>query len=326
MTAPPTESGLASLRSRAEQALRSDRPREQVVRLLETLAARAPERSPEACFAHRHLAELHLESSPWQAALHLRRVLSVDADDDIAQALMGLCQAVQGNYRSAVAAYRRAVALSPSNPWYNHNLGHLLDVALESPQDALPYLRKAHKAQPAQEEVGASYAHCLGRVGAVEEGAAVARALLVRHPRHSDLRALLAWLESGAPRRESAPARRPAPALSTVGPREEANADAAQELDVALTLGFARAQALEVASLVAPARAVWMRLCSDGSVRDRLPSAAWLAALEYHVTRQQGRRGRTQRTLADCYGVSVSALSARVQTLRLQDEAAAPGA
>jgi hypothetical protein len=37
-----------------------------------------------------------------------------------------------------------------------------------------------------------------------------------------------------------------------VGPREEASADAAQELDVALTLGFARAQALEVASLVAP--------------------------------------------------------------------------
>ena len=67
---------------------------------------------------------------------------------------MGLCQAVQGNYRMAVASFRRAVALAPSNPWYNHNLGHLLAVALDAPSEALVYLRKAHSAQPGQEGVG----------------------------------------------------------------------------------------------------------------------------------------------------------------------------
>lgn len=323
MTAPPIESGLASLRHRVELALRSDQPREQVARLLQTLASQAPEGSPEACFAHRHLAELRLESSPWQAALHLRKVLSVHADDDIAQALMGLSQAVQGNYRAAVAAYRRAVALSPSNPWYNHNLGHLLDVALESPIDALPYLRKAFKAQPTQEEVGASYAHCLGRVGAPEEGIAVVRSLLVGHPRHADLRALLVWLEAGAPKRAHDPARHAAPALSSAVTREEVHSGDVQELDVALALGFERGQAQQVGGLVALARPVWTQLRIEAAVRDRLPTAAWLAALEYHLTRRQGQRGRTLRSLAACYAVSMSAISARVQTLRLREETTA---
>ncbi len=321
MTAPPTESGLEGLRSRAEQAILAARPREQVVHLLETLVSRAPEGSQAACFAHRHLAELHLEASPWQAALHLRKVLSLQADDDIAQALMGLCQAVQGNYRSAVAAYRRAVALSPSNPWYNHNLGHLLDVALEAPQEALPYLRKAHRAQPQQEEVGASYAHCLGRVGACDEGAAVARALLLRHPRHADLRALLAWLEEGAPARPQGSRHHRSPALSSVASRGDWGERAPEhDLEVAFTLGFARGGAPEVALLVAEARETWEALVAEGSVRDRLPSPAWLGALEYFLTRQQCRRGRTQRALAVAYGVSVSSLSARIQTLRLRVE------
>jgi len=320
MTAPPTESGLEGLRSRAEQAILAARPREQVVHLLETLVARAPEGSQAACFAHRHLAELHLEANPWQAALHLRKVLSLQADDDIAQALMGLCQAVQGNYRTAVAAYRKAVALSPSNPWYNHNLGHLLDVALEAPQEALPFLRKAHKAQPQQEEVGASYAHCLGRVGHCTEGAAVARALLLRHPRHTDLRALLEWLEEGAPARPHGAHRQRSPSLSSVAGREgRGEPSASDDLDVAITLGFGRAQAPEVARLVRPTREAWEALRAEGAVRDRLPSPAWLGALEYYMTRQQGRRGRTQRAIATAYGVSLSALSARIQTLRLGD-------
>src|SRR5262249_43708099 len=109
----PNENDVRSLQRRAEQAIRGAKPREYVVRLLEQLVAVAEESSDAARFAHRHLAELCLEESPWRSALHLRRVIQQDPDDDIAQALMGLCQALQANFRSAVAAYRRAVALAP---------------------------------------------------------------------------------------------------------------------------------------------------------------------------------------------------------------------
>ena len=37
-------------------------------------------------------------------------------------------------------------------------LGHLLDVALSRPQDAVAHLQRAFRTQPSQEEVGASYA------------------------------------------------------------------------------------------------------------------------------------------------------------------------
>src|SRR5262245_13527294 len=109
------ENEIQTLHRRAEQAIRGAKPRDYVLRLLQQLIAAAADDSEAARFAHRHLAELRLEESPWHAALHLRRVLKQDADDHIAQALMGLCQALQANFRCAVAAYRRAVVLAPAN-------------------------------------------------------------------------------------------------------------------------------------------------------------------------------------------------------------------
>ena len=83
--------------------------------------------------------------------------------DDGAWAVLGLAQSLLGNYRYAARAYERALALAPNNPWYAHNLGHLYDVALDRPQDALPLLAQATAAQPGEADIAASYAHALAR-------------------------------------------------------------------------------------------------------------------------------------------------------------------
>lgn len=306
-----SEGDLASLRRRAEQALSAARPREQVERALELLADAADEGSDDAAFAHRQLAELRLEENPWGAALHLRRVLRFQQDDDIAHALMGLCQALQGNYRMAVSSYRRAVALAPTNPWYSHNLGHLLDVALSAPEEALAHLLRAHRAQPSQEEVGASLAHCLGRVGRCDEGITLVSTLLTKHPRHRDLQGLLAWLERGAPAAEDKATRLPRRAMAPSQPRP-AGAEGA--------LNAAIHKALRSAGLAEVQFERVVRLWSDlrdaaPQERDPVPSTAWIAAMEYALARVDGTTV-SQRALAQRHHIHPSTLSARYATLR----------
>jgi tetratricopeptide (TPR) repeat protein len=316
MNATGTEGEMKALQHRAEQAIRSSRPREVIVRLLEEILAKADASSEPSRFAHRQLAEIHLEASPWAAALHLRSVLASAPDDDTAHALMGLCQAVQGNYRMAVASFRRAVALSPSNPWYNHNLGHLLDVALDAPSEALGYLRKAHSAQPGQEEVGASLAHCFGRLGRCDDGAALARSLLQRHPHHEDLRSLLSWLEQGAPPRKrsklrAAPSRSPSLHAIASMPAVTKRGATHAEPDVAeLTAQLRRAGATDVE--IARAVQIWRDFGAAG--RGRM-CAVTAAAIDYALTRIDGGAAR-QREVADRHGVSPSELAARFRELR----------
>ncbi len=314
MNAIGPEGDLKVLQHRAEQAIRTSRPREQIVRLLEEILTRAEENSEASRFAHRHLAEIHLEVSPWASALHLRRVLSISPDDDTAHALMGLCQALQGNYRMAVAAYRRAVALTPSNPWYNHNLGHLLDVALGAPSEAIHYLRKAHRAQPEQEEVGASLAHCLGRLGLCAEGITLTRTLLRRHPQHKDLRCLLEWLEQGAPPRPLSnkhPPTSAAPALRALPSLPRPSRPASPRPDEAtLTALLRRAGATEAE--LARALSIWR----DFAVVSRASMcAATAAAIDYALARVDGAAAR-QREVADRHGVSASELAARFRELK----------
>ncbi|HET8936439.1 MAG TPA: tetratricopeptide repeat protein [Polyangiales bacterium] len=159
----------------------------------------APDGSAHALFAHRHLAELQLSGSPWRAALHLRRLVQAGAADDSAHALMGLSQALLGNYRMAVGAYRRAIKLAPRNPWYHHNLGHLLDVGLSDSVAALEHLRMAHRIQPEEDEIAASLAHCLARLGQLKEAQLMAQRAVRRSPRNREHAALLEWIKSGAP-------------------------------------------------------------------------------------------------------------------------------
>jgi hypothetical protein len=166
--------------------------------LLHRLARMAREGSDESLFANSQLAELLVERHPWRAALCARRALAHHPDDDRGWATFALCQTLLGNYKVAVAAYRRAVAAAPNNPWYAHNLGHLLDVALGRTCEAELWLKRAYRRAADSAEVCASYAHALARLGRLAD----ARKVLTRAGRRMTSRehtALLRWIDEGAP-------------------------------------------------------------------------------------------------------------------------------
>jgi len=144
-------------------------------------------------------------------------VLTHRPSDDGAWAVLGLAQSLLANYRYAAHAYERALALTPDNPWYAHNLGHLYDVALDRPADALPLLSRATFAQPAEADIAASYAHALARCGKVTMAKRILRRA-IRRGGTADQMALARWLDAGAPARwtaaQSAGAAAPAPSPS----------------------------------------------------------------------------------------------------------------
>lgn len=189
---------VSRLHREAEIALRERREAEEVLPLLARLARAAEPESEPWVFAHRYLAEIGVEHDPWRAALFARRVLAVRDDDDGAWAVLALAHSLMGNYRSAARAYERALRLSPENPWYAHNLGHIYDVALDRPRDALPLLARATDAQPDQPDIAASYAHALARCGEVVQGKRVLERA-IRHGATADQMALWRWLDAGAP-------------------------------------------------------------------------------------------------------------------------------
>jgi tetratricopeptide (TPR) repeat protein len=156
--------------------------------MLEKLVVEAKPGTAPALCARRHLSALVVEQNPWRAA-RLAREITVLVDDERAWAVLGLAHTLLGNYRSAMKAYRRALAIDPSCPSCQHNLGHLLDVVCGRPVDALRYLEAAHRAWPREAEVSASYAHALARAGRVGD----ARRLLQRSL-GSDLDAVESWL------------------------------------------------------------------------------------------------------------------------------------
>jgi tetratricopeptide (TPR) repeat protein len=198
---------LDRLRREVDRGLREQSDPEELLPLLARLARAAPPESDIWIFAHRHLAELGVEHDPWRAALFARRVISLRPDDDGAWAVLGLAQSLLGHYRYASRAYEHALSLSPDNPWYAHNLGHLYDVALDRPADALPLLERATGAQPNESEIAASYAHALARAGKL----ALAKRVLKRAIRHgatADQMALWRWLDAGAPAKPRADARK----------------------------------------------------------------------------------------------------------------------
>ena len=196
------ESGAdtALLREEIERALRRAFDPADVLPRLARLARLAPASSDDGIFAHRQLAELLVERHPWRAALYARRALVHRRDDDRAWAVLAFCQTLLGNFRSAAAAYTKAVACAPSNPWYAHNLGHLLDVALGDPRRAVKWLRSAYDAKGDNSEIVASYAHALARSGDLVTARNVLERALGRFESR-ELGALLRWLDQGAPSR-----------------------------------------------------------------------------------------------------------------------------
>jgi Flp pilus assembly protein TadD len=158
-TTPPAE-----LRHRAEEVLRHDRESARLLLLLRRLASCSSEGSEDAVFAHRHLAELLLDRDPWRASLHARALLKARPEDDRGWAALGLAQAELGHPRFAVHAFEHAVRLSPANPWYAHNLGVLLDAALDDPERAIPWLARAAERHRTRTFL-AALAHALRRAG-----------------------------------------------------------------------------------------------------------------------------------------------------------------
>jgi len=156
------------LQSDVEWALQRGLGPRDLVPMLERLWTHAPRGSTPACFAATELAELLLPTAPWRSAVLVREVLQHE-ETDRAWAVLGLSMSLLGHYRSAKRAFAKAVALDPGCSSYAHNLGHLLDAGLGRPREALPWLRKAALARPADEEIAASYAHALFRTGQVDE-------------------------------------------------------------------------------------------------------------------------------------------------------------
>lgn len=153
------------LRRHAENALGGAYDPSRVLPILHRLAKHAEVGSDDALFAHLRLAELLVAKSPWRASIHARKVLALHPSDDRAWAILGLSQALLGHYRFARVAYEAAVRAAPDNPFYAHNLGHLIDVALDAPRQALPWLRRACELAPDHPDVVASLAHAHARLG-----------------------------------------------------------------------------------------------------------------------------------------------------------------
>ncbi|HEY8077265.1 MAG TPA: tetratricopeptide repeat protein [Labilithrix sp.] len=187
------------LRREIERALRRAFDPADVLPRLARLARLAPPSSDDGVFANRQLAELLVERHPWRAAIHARRALDHRPNDDRAWAVLAFCQTLLGNFRCAATAYKRAIASAPGNPWYAHNLGHLLDVALGVPERALPWLERAYGAKGDNSEIVASYAHALARAKRTDRAREVLERALGRFESR-ELEALLRWLDQGAPK------------------------------------------------------------------------------------------------------------------------------
>jgi tetratricopeptide (TPR) repeat protein len=312
-----------------------------VLPMLHRLARLAADGSDESLFAHLHLAELLVERDPWRAALYARRVLALRPEDDRGWATLALCQTLLGNYRFAVSAYHHALTSAPKNPWYAHNLGHLLDVALGRAQDAIGWLKRAYQSATYSGEVAASYAHALARVGRLAEARRVLARAMKRSPsrEHS---AMLRWLEQGAPADKDHPLPRPAP-VHAIAAGEEADAREADdetsrplatkredgpsrrqirspvlaELDSVLARGLSRLplDAKQRARAKALARDALSYFARPAGARGGVAVQAVAAAVAYAIV-YVDHVPLTQAEVASCFRVSVAALRGRFGELR----------
>ena len=288
---------VEELWERAEEAL--DASSKRAEGLLTQLASAAEEGSDASIFAHRHLAELLLEDNPWKAALHLRRVLGYCADDDILHALMGLCHALLGNYRVAVRSYREASSLAPQTPWYHHNLGHLMDIALDEPSVAEGHLRRAYELEPEHDEIIGSLAHCVARLGDLDEARKLAELAQEKGPCNPDHRALLGWIEGGATDAPAATANVRRPPVDRV----------VETLQLKMgEAGFSRAE-------IERATQLWSDMQAHCELRITKPEVL-AAALEYAIAVVEQRPGCTQAEVARRYGVAPTSVSARFAQIR----------
>lgn len=308
---------VEELRTRAESAIGESRSRRTLEPLLRRIIDLAEERSDAALFAHRHLAELLIERHPWRAALHLRRVIAARPQDDVALALMGLCQSLMNNFRSSIAAYRDALRIAPQNPWYHHNAGHLLDVALGRPRAALSHLRAAHSLEPNEPEIGASLAHCLARLGQFDEALPLAREAVRAIPDKEDHRSLLLWLQTA---RQSSAGEAGVAATSSQGaafstaspkrPKAKSVIGTDLRLSVAMLLNEQMSERGFTERERRSAAALWEDFCKAKQLRGR-KAAVYAAAVEYAYSWVHRVDGLSSGSLAQRYSVAPASVAGR---------------
>lgn len=167
---------LEALRHDVERMLYAGESRAHVLARLAAVARASAEGSEDWLFAVRTLAVVGASLNPWKASLLARRVIAHAPNATDAWGALGLAQSLVGNHAYAARCYQRAVALEGgvrrAQPTILHNLGHLYDVALGRPRDAVPLLsaalvraKKTGVHRGAREEIAASLAHALARSG-----------------------------------------------------------------------------------------------------------------------------------------------------------------
>ncbi len=244
-----------------------------LVATLEHLARTATDIAA-ASFAAGCLAELLADSDPWAASLHAKRLLAREPDDARAWAALALAQVHLGNFRYAARCYGEAAARDQANPWYVHNLGHLTDIALNAPEEALPYLARAVSLAPDKIDLIASYAHALGRCGKQEE----AQSLLGAHGRARSTKKPAVFPSIVHPAPTTLPRPQPASQAADAAPPKRAPRSSARSrnaLETALrSLPFSLRQRQNALRLLADAHAA----LRDGERRPApLPLAAAVA-------------------------------------------------
>ncbi len=293
------------LHREAVEALHRSRRPAVVLPLLERLAAEARPGGEAWRFAQHALLELWLPERPWHAALAARRLLHYEPESPELHGALALAHSLLGHFRAAIAAYRRALRLDESNPWFHHNLGHLLDVVFESSQEALPHLLLAWREAPHEPELAASLAYCLARLGDFETAEGLAADALRADPGNEAHRALLAWV------RRQAPGAGPLPP-----PAEERHSTREPSEEPVLSGGEAVATLLHMRATperLAVALDIWQlyRRAAIGPLRLRRPEAL-AAGLEWAAAFVVGERV-TAAELGRRYGVGAASVRRRAE-------------
>ena len=159
-----SERAVHELLSDVSWAIAQRLPKRDLLAMLTRLVASAAPGSSEERFAKLELARLALDKQPFRAARFAQDVLRYGADE-AALGLLGIAHMRLGHWKAARWAFERALRLAPDDAAVLHNLGHLLDVAFERPDDALPHLALASRLHPDEPAIASSYAHALSRTG-----------------------------------------------------------------------------------------------------------------------------------------------------------------
>jgi Flp pilus assembly protein TadD len=175
-----SERAVHELLSDVSWAIAQRLPKRDLLAMLARLVASAQAGSPEERFAKLELARLALGKQPFRAARLAQEVLRY-GPDEAALGLFGIAQMQLGHFRAARRAFEKALRLVPDDPSVLHNLGHLLDVAFNDPEQALDHLALACRIVPDEPAIASSYAHALCRTGQQ----ARAERILVRNARLS---------------------------------------------------------------------------------------------------------------------------------------------